>query len=486
MDRIKLTNHKKRGDTLHTPFTDPDGLGVGLQLSSWSKNWLPEYLWIGLIIYKLGRKKGLEQLYHIIEILDDKELCIPQLSKISMLPKEKRRLFWDVVFSYVSENNLSSLSLVITSDIDSELYYRCFDFSVSIDDNLSDLMEIIKQCSRFHDELTTDICFIVDWFYIKSGRLHISSQLDMLPEALSQYYKFSHEEEIMRTYRPIIRSTFQGVTPLDSDKSWSRKIWIRLGEISECNPLVIEWEANNKMEYYLEAKDVIEYISATNEDKKMDTKYSVIMGITSYIFKLYSEIVEKGLFNDISGRIVFRSMIEAYINLKYIMLQEAEVEDIYDRFKAYGIGKIKLIMAKLREEKYRVSNEAQMDEKLLELLVNEDMDEMFVQMSLGFFDRTNINKKFSECGEQMLYEIFYEYGTNYAHAFWGAIRESTMLICDNPSHDYHAVPDYDKKQNLKSIDADCTMIMKKVFSQIAEYIDLPEFYLNKHQTLGEE
>jgi|GEM_PF-3482176 len=57
MDRIELSKHIKKGDTLYTPYTDPDGLGAKLSLSSWSRNWLPKFLWIGLIIYKQGRKK---------------------------------------------------------------------------------------------------------------------------------------------------------------------------------------------------------------------------------------------------------------------------------------------------------------------------------------------------------------------------------------------------------------------------------------------
>lgn len=42
MDRIELSKHIKRGDTFYTPYTDSDGLGAGLSLASWSKNWLPE------------------------------------------------------------------------------------------------------------------------------------------------------------------------------------------------------------------------------------------------------------------------------------------------------------------------------------------------------------------------------------------------------------------------------------------------------------
>ena len=37
--------------------------------------------------------------------------------------------------------------------------------------------------------------------------------------------------------------------------------------------------------------------------------------------------------------------------MKYIMTQEEDIPDVYEGFKAYGIGKYKLVMAKIREEK---------------------------------------------------------------------------------------------------------------------------------------
>ena len=43
-------------------------------------------------------------------------------------------------------------------------------------------------------------------------------------------------------YRPIIRSSFQGLCNLDCSKEFSKGIWKVLGEISECNPLVIVWD----------------------------------------------------------------------------------------------------------------------------------------------------------------------------------------------------------------------------------------------------
>ena len=77
MDRIKLASHVKKGDTLYTPYTEPDGLGKTLKITSWSKSWLPEFMWIGLIISELGRKQGLEQLYKIIDELQENKICVP-------------------------------------------------------------------------------------------------------------------------------------------------------------------------------------------------------------------------------------------------------------------------------------------------------------------------------------------------------------------------------------------------------------------------
>ena len=259
---------------------------------------------------------------------------------------------------------------------------------------------------------------------------------------------------------------------------FSKMIWDKLAEILECNPLVIVWDGNVEMNFFEKISKVIDYIAATNDNKKMDEKYAVVMGITCYIYKIYREISEKKLQNDISGRILFRTMIESYINLKYIMLQEKEIPVVYNRFKAYGVGKYKLIMAKMREGKYSVTDDAQLHQQIMEGLVNEDMDEAFVNTSFGYFDKTQINKKFIYCNEQMLYEIYYEYGTNFSHGFWGAIRESSMLICDNPTHNYHMVPDYNNEQKLRSIKADCDMLLGKLFELISEYIELPDFYYN--------
>jgi hypothetical protein len=233
--------------------------------------------------------------------------------------------------------------------------------------------------------------------------------------------------------------------------------------------------------YYEDVCKLLEYISATTKDIIQTTKYSVVMGITTYTIKLYSEIVKNNLTNSISGRIIFRSMVEAYINLKYLLLKEPEQPNVFEMYQNYGIGKYKLVMAKLREGKYTISEESHINPHIMEIYVNEPKNENFQDISLGYFDSDSIKKKFELVEEQELYEIFYEYGTNYSHAFWGAIRESSMLICNNPAHLYHAVPDYTFEQSLPDVNDDCIMVLQKLVRIISSYIDLPDFYKNKYE-----
>ena len=84
MQKTKLSEHKKIGDTLHTPFTGL--LGHQMQLSSWSQDKLPQYIWIALIFDAFGHKDGLNLLGQIMQDLQKKNICIAELSEVLGLP----------------------------------------------------------------------------------------------------------------------------------------------------------------------------------------------------------------------------------------------------------------------------------------------------------------------------------------------------------------------------------------------------------------
>lgn len=54
-----ISDHKIRKGALVTPLNA--GLGDNLKFSSWTKERMPEYIWLGLILKYYGRKLGLEK-----------------------------------------------------------------------------------------------------------------------------------------------------------------------------------------------------------------------------------------------------------------------------------------------------------------------------------------------------------------------------------------------------------------------------------------
>lgn len=480
MDRSKLSQHRKIGDTLYSPFSFY--LGDNIKESSWRHEKLPQFIWIALILSKFGRDYAFKLFSGIIEELEKQELCIAELSEVLSLPEKEQKKWYDTIDLFIPKEVLSPLTIVFSSREHPYFFNRYCMPELDLELKISKLTQAIERNLAFHSSESTDICFIVIWFYIRAKRISFSNECNMVREAITEYYRHSHDDEIMSVYRPSIRATMQGLTGF-IDFSFSHKFWDQLARLTACKPMIINYTYEDNLmgkEFLADSLKTLEFIGANTKDKYQSTKFTVSIGIVTYIVKLYSEILNHELQNTVSGRIIFRTMTEAYINLKYLLYKEQSTSDVFNKFQSYGLGKYKLVMAKLREEKYQEVPDSHINSKILELYVNEVKDEEFTPINLGYFDRDNIKKKFDLVGEMELYEIYYDYDTNFVHAFWGAIRESSMLLCDNPAHLYHSIPDYTMEQMLQDVDYDCIMILKKVFSIISSYVELPEFFTTKY------
>lgn len=126
------------------------------------------------------------------------------------------------------------------------------------------------------------------------------------------------------------------------------------------------------------------------------------------------------------------------------------------------MGLYKLVLARHREN--GALEESHFDEKYIEALVNEFKGEEFIDMDTKYFDKQNIRLKAEDVGEKNLYGLYYDYDSSFEHGLWGAIRESSLLKCNNPAHKYHCVPDVEDEARLKTVLPDCIMIMNKTIS----------------------
>ena len=232
------------------------------------------------------------------------------------------------------------------------------------------------------------------------------------------------------------------------------------------------------MDYCLfieKTKEAINFLNIQHKQNTVtDDAYSVLTGSLTYAFKIFSEVIEHDLGNTLIGRQSSRIIAEVLIMLKYLALKEGEKPSIWTEYKAYGIGKYKLILMKLREgigtETLHVSP------KMLDILVNEPQLEEFTDIDLRYFDDVKIRDKAIEVGEKSLYDVAYDYDSNYAHGLWGAVRESSMLACDNVFHHFRPVADATLTQELLDVTSDCFDNMVKIISLVNERYSFPEWY----------
>ena len=168
---------------------------------------------------------------------------------------------------------------------------------------------------------------------------------------------------------------------------------------------------------------------------------------------------------------------EDYILMKYLVKNESSHNNIWRDYQLYGIGLYKLVLARYRES--NITEESHFDEKYIEALINEFKAEEFIDMDTKYFDNQNIRLKAESVGEKELYGLYYDYDSSYEHGLWGAIRESSLLKCNNPAHKYHCVPDIEDEIRLKTVLPDCVMVMNKTLAFLNDLYGIPEQLLNE-------
>lgn len=442
---------------------------------SWTYGRLPEYLWIGLIFKQYGRKIGLEKMYKIICDLHElmPELTSPRLSVILSTDSELQHIFYRRVLKIIDKRALAPLSLILTLSKYPE-FAKCFyEEEMVVDERRQVLIETMRLLMDHQTYDATDIRFVVLYFVSMSGKLHMrKEQADLLVK----YTYLEHEDEEMRMIRPMVRSLELVTLAFEEPNlEYLNYFWESVSEMTECELMSIQFPKEEmKIDMYMEQVfEIFDYLTSVfRETEPLNRKMQVLLGIATYSYKRFKEAYEHELFNSPSGRSCIRVLIENYIMMKYLVKNESLHDDIWRDYQFYGIGLYKLVLARHRENPEK--RDSHFDENYIEALVNEFVIEDSIDMDTRYFDQTNIRIKAESVDEKALYGLYYDYDSSYEHGLWGAIRESSMLKCNNPTHQYHCVPDINDENTLKTVLPDCIFVMNKTIRFLRDIYGLPE------------
>lgn len=475
----RLDDHiliKKKG-IVATPLNN--ALRDQLKLNSWAMQRLPEYFWLALILDYHGREAGIKHGLEIQYLISKsvKSLQFPRLSQIFNLPKSDQSAVFNIIINNIEKEILSPLTILYPYS-KQPLFNTYFNVpTIHFEQSLSILVKVLKKFYPHQSNDATDLRYLTLGLLVHSGNLVFSDKIKVATEALVQYPHIHHDDERMRSYRPMIRS-MESVDLIDqSNYDFSNNFWRNIGMITPCKPIAVNFD-EDKTDYKVvteKYKKCLTYLlNAFKEDSLISDKFDVLINSTNYVVKIFIEITESTISTGILGRHGLRTIIEVYLMLKYLTLTEKEKTNIWSDYKLYSISKFKLVLLKLREKKPDESSH--IVPPILDILVNELKSEEFIDVDLKFFDRVGIREKSTAIGEKELYDLSYDYDTNYVHGFWGAVREGATLTCDNVAHQHQCIPDIGSQQKLKDVASDCQKIIDKIFLLLEEHYEIPESY----------
>jgi hypothetical protein len=148
------------------------------------------------------------------------------------------------------------------------------------------------------------------------------------------------------------------------------------------------------------------------------------------------------------GAPLLRALVEARIVLRFLVRRDDA--DLYTKFKAYGMGKLKLL--KLHLENF-IDEQADPPTYLVEYvdyldaLVNQDIMEEFQQIDVGgSFAGIDTRRMAAEADLEQDYRLLFAPASSNVHGEWSMIDEYVFDRCRNPAHRRHRILRRDRYQ----------------------------------------
>ncbi len=458
MKNSTIKQHKQIGKELVPPFMQ-EPLGSIMHLCSWSKERLPEYIWIGILRNSCNNKKDyFKNFYHLKEyMLKTLEEPTDKFSTILKLKREDKISLFEKIKKVFGDKVLDPI--IIVSNFDKDLRDSFLDKSNTNNKRISTINEIIKKMYDRHCDFAMDVRYSA--LILKINKIYFPSNDMIIKDAIQKYPLLENDNPLIDMYK-ISLSSLEGMDFFDSTYDYSKYFYEEMYLMTDCNPKIIVYPKTGDIDLLTTKIRELKKLILKSEEIKSDDKRDVIVGNIVYIYKIVKEIIDNNLYDSIVSRFILRTITEVIVNIKFLCSQEKDNPDIWEAFKDYGNSKYKMIYKRIEEGTILNDNCKHFDEVMLKLLANETKSEEFLKVSFKDFADKNVRQKFILVDEKDLYDTYYDYDTCFTHGYWGAIRESSLLTCDNPAHNYHSVADTECNQKLINCCDDLIFLIDKI------------------------
>lgn len=516
MSKKKKTNHKKRtnsslkhhkqqGKRLSPPMmTLPN-----IKLTYWLKDDLPEMLWLSMLCAKY-KDRGPVMARKVFDIIE--QLLEEEFGDLESVPKNifvnGRLSSFDTLPDKLRPKVVERLKLLGAYET---VFPREFGIALSrygspparwlweyptpakgftkaeLKEAEQLLATTIEAAWSGRNQISTWAKIAVTSAVFSAGRIHLTREIaDEWADLLPKYPNGLNEDE-RKLVESSMRAMYQGMilaptVGQEAPADWAKEFWRTNWKLYDCKigtepggMTAKDRTALVKFTKHLEERlkelsaKFSEVAETTDPDLYNPTRYEVSSGIVARSLRAVSVAVQDpNMWSTEHGSGLIRSLIEARIVLAWL-LHKNDAE-LYEKFKEYGRGHLKLL--KLHLEEYLDKQEKPNPEledyiKELDTEVNWELSEEFqdIRVDTNFAGDTNTRKMADAVGLGDDYRFIFAPASAAFHGEWPAVDQFALEQCKNPLHKGHKRP---RKDNGVALGP---QLMELALEQLNDLID---------------
>ena len=439
---------------------------------SWKDKSLPNILWAVCLRGNFDQQKSLSLFHKVILRFSErfhgrKDVTLCHNSLASFSDQDFQYVFQDLLKDADASACLSALSLI--ESLPDARHWRQFFPNKGSDTDAWETLSLGLIVGLDHQsQESTDVRWLKVASFCLIGKLKVPSRM---ADEIRDYPNFGDQRKV----RPMIRATELSFRDFEEGSGKDPKMvdfsvedfWLELFEKTPCILATPEPEKRiEPVELQQKIGDALSAVSehfmasigTTNLAARLDGGF----GLSLHALSLCLEVALSPSNRMAGGRILLRSIVEAFITLKY--LANADDPTLWLQYRNYGAGQTALAFIKSSD-----ADEwpAFIDEDKLEMLANEDIWHEMRDIDLGSWANMDLRKMSISAGVKDVYDKYYDWTSGFSHGHWGCVRDANLTTCLNPLHRLHRLPS--GLSDLPEVLEDCCKVCNRILD-LLEYL----------------
>lgn len=457
-----LSRHTRRKKTLEAPLAK---WGVPFELINWSKDLLPEFLWIHYVLHN----HGMDVFGQIMDYIDMHvgsldEPLFGVLSSFDIVPADMRETVlrempapikaifaeWSGVGSLYP--NMPGNWLFLSDELPKTPH--------PVEESLGLLKSMILQLFNGKESAATMARAAALSRMMTHRKIVFSSKVTITIKSLAGYPQENEDER--RLAESTIRALMAGILTNSQQNigDWAKYFWRHNFKISACDAPPSKkadiqdstegskgsendyFDANRKYRI-AQSEKIDSAVSQIIVDIYDPLRQQVLFGIIARQFRLLFAVLENlsNWADDVGSHLV-RGMFENLLNMSYLESNPT----LYERYVEYGVGQLKLYKLHLQDmEESLESDDIGLTDYIdqLEMAINDEIWEENLPINLSSWSGKAVREMAMEVGLEEQYRMIYQPYSIDVHGTWMSLVRWNLKRCWNPLHGFHYLPDFD-------------------------------------------